>query len=222
MLALTGILLAGCTSNGDGARTVAEVTATDTPRAANRDGDSPAEEQGRITRVDYPTDYDGDVIRKHALVYTPEGYDQDGTDRYDIIYLMHGAGGNADSWLGRTGDDPTRLQNLLDNMIEDGRINPVLVVTPTFYPDDDSSMDLHYAGELDRQFHLELENDLMPPWSPGSAPTRRPLTLKASARHATTERSVASPWAASPPGTRSSTTSTYSGTSCPWRATAGP
>ncbi|WP_181429220.1 esterase family protein [Curtobacterium sp. MCSS17_008] len=162
MLSLAVLLLAGCTAADSGGRTVAEVTATGAERATTGDIDSPADEQGTVTRVDYPTEYDGDAIRKHALVYTPAGYDQDGTDRYDIVYLMHGAGGNADSWLGRTGDDPTRLQNLLDNMIEDDRIDPVIVVTPTFYPDDDSSMDLHYAGELDRQFHVELENDLMP------------------------------------------------------------
>lgn len=162
MLALTGILLAGCTATDGSGQTVAEVTATDAARAATSDVEASADEQGKITRVDYPTEHDGDAIRKHVLVYTPAGYDQDGTDRYDIVYLMHGAGGNADSWLGRTGDDPTRLQNLLDNMIEDGRIDPVIVVTPTFYPDDDSSMDLHYAGELDRQFHVELEADLMP------------------------------------------------------------
>lgn len=160
VLALTGMLLAGCRATDDGGRTVAEVTANDAARAAASDVDSPAKEPGRVTRVDYPTEYDGDAIRKHALVYTPAGYDQDGTDRYDIVYLMHGAGGNADSWLGD--DNPTRLQNLLDHMIEDGRIDPVIVVTPTFYPDDDSSMDLHYAGELDRQFHVELEADLMP------------------------------------------------------------
>ncbi|MGN7222424.1 alpha/beta hydrolase [Curtobacterium flaccumfaciens] len=162
VLALAGILLAGCTAADTGGRTVAEATASGAARATSNDVDSPADEQGSITRVDYPSEYDGDAIEKHALVYAPAGYDQDGTDRYDIVYLMHGAGGNADSWLDRTGDGPTRLQNLLDHMIEDGQIDPVIVVTPTFYPDDDSSMDLHYAGELDRQFHVELEDDLMP------------------------------------------------------------
>ena len=47
-------------------------------------------------------------------------------------------------------------------MVETRQIAPTIVVTPTFYPDDDASLDLHYAGELDRIFPRELENDLMP------------------------------------------------------------
>jgi hypothetical protein len=32
----------------------------------------------------------------------------------------------------------------------------MIVVTPTFYPDDNASLDLHYAGQLDRAFPREL------------------------------------------------------------------
>jgi enterochelin esterase-like enzyme len=155
-------MVAGCTSADEGGQTVAEVASSGPATATTTDMDNPADQQGTVTKVDYRSEYRGDSIAKHALVYTPAGYDEQPTKRYDIVYLMHGAGGNAGSWFGSNGDDGSRLQNLLDNMTEDGRIDPMIVVTPTFYPDDNASLDLHYAGELDRRFHVELESDLMP------------------------------------------------------------
>jgi enterochelin esterase-like enzyme len=121
-----------------------------------------AQRQGRVVRVDYTAGSGAATIGKHALVYLPAGYDtQDQQRRYDILYLMHGAGMNADSFL-RGSDEPSTFKNLLDHMIEDERMRPTIVVTPSFYPDGDASLDLHYAGQLDRVFPRELEDDLMP------------------------------------------------------------
>ena len=46
-------------------------------------------------------------------------------------------------------------------MIATDEIKSLIVVTPSFYPDANSSMNL-YAGQLDRDFPQEFETDLMP------------------------------------------------------------
>ena len=68
--------------------------------------------------------------RKYALVYLPFGYDDDPARRYNILYLMHGGGGNPDSWT-----DSCRIKNMLDHCFAAGEAEPMLVVFPTFYTD---------------------------------------------------------------------------------------
>ena len=57
-------------------------------------------------------------------VYLPDGYAQ-GTKRYPVLYLLHGAGGEENEWL-----DPIGLRQILDGLIESGQIQPLLVVLP--------------------------------------------------------------------------------------------
>ena len=48
---------------------------------------------GTVERLDYESrDFlrDGGNITKTAYVYLPYGYDESGSERYDILYLMHG------------------------------------------------------------------------------------------------------------------------------------
>ncbi|MBU1937469.1 alpha/beta fold hydrolase, partial [bacterium] len=54
-------------------------------------------------------------------VYLPEGYYGD-TTRYNVIYFLHGAGGNQDSY--------EFLIGILDSLIGNGIIEPVIVVKP--------------------------------------------------------------------------------------------
>ena len=72
---------------------------------------------------------------KHALVYLPAGYDE-GNEVYNILYFMHGGGGSPELYF--TAGGQSSLSNLLDHMIEDGLIEPLIVVAPSFYPPDDS------------------------------------------------------------------------------------
>ena len=134
------------------------IAMTPTPTAGGASAPGPG---SQVVRADYQTRYEGRTIDKHALVYLPAGYNADTSTRYDIVYLMHGAGQTADSLLGGPGQAST-LATTLDRMVETEQIEPMIVVTPTFYPDDDASLDLHYAGQLDRAFPRELEDDLMP------------------------------------------------------------
>lgn len=121
-----------------------------------------AQEQGSVVRVDYDSfDYvrDQSPVSKTAYVYLPYGYDEnDSQTRYNILYLMHG-------WGGQEGEFFTigngSIKNMLDHLIENGEIPPIIAVSPTFY---NENSDRSFGGsdaEL-RQFHQEFVNDLMP------------------------------------------------------------
>ena len=59
---------------------------------------------GTIQEISYPTkDYygDGSELTKPAYVYLPKDYDE--TKQYNVLYLMHGVGGNEREW-GMTGN----------------------------------------------------------------------------------------------------------------------
>ena len=114
-------------------------------------------EAGTLEELVYQTKAyatDARPVTKRALVYLPYGYDAQ--QRYNILYLMHGTGDDENYWL------QTHAYNkiMLDRMIAMGEIEPLIVVTPTFYVEDDgkdSSLDI-----LTFSFREELRNDLMP------------------------------------------------------------
>ena len=83
--------------------------------------------RGRLTRVDYTTkDVEGKPWYKYALVYLP--YDYDDKKPYNILYLMHGGGGNPDAWT-----DCSQIKNALDRAFNEKLAEPFIVVFPTFY-----------------------------------------------------------------------------------------
>lgn len=81
--------------------------------------------RGRLERLDY-TGAGG--ARKYARVYLPYGYDDDPERRYDVLYLMHGGGGDPEHWTALC-----PVQNMLDAAFANGEAAPMLVVFPTFY-----------------------------------------------------------------------------------------
>ena len=60
-------------------------------------------------------------------VYLPYGYDEN--KQYNIFYFMHGMGDNENTLFFY---DDGEMQRVLDNMIKNGDIEPMIVVTPTF------------------------------------------------------------------------------------------
>ena len=60
---------------------------------------------------------------RHALVYTPPGYDEQTKERYPVLYLQHGGGEDETGWV-RQG----HANVILDNAIADKRAKPMLVV----------------------------------------------------------------------------------------------
>ena len=99
-------------------------------------------------------------LQKHAVIYLPYGYDE--SQSYDVFYLMHGGWGNENQTLG-TPENPSIFKNVIDNAIENGDFEPLIIVCPTYNntsPEDSASFSL--ALQLNRNLHNELTNDLLP------------------------------------------------------------
>ena len=119
------------------------------------DGAEP-EQAGTVEEVVYETKAyatDERTVTKTAYVYLPYGYSRE--KEYNILYLMHGTGDDEKYWLKTNPYNKT----MLDNLIASGDIQPLIVVTPTFYVEDDCAEDL---DQLTYFFAKELRNDLMP------------------------------------------------------------
>ncbi len=118
------------------------------------------DECGTIEQISYPTDDyfgDGSAIEKHANVYLPYGYDEE--KQYNVLYLMHGIGGDENEW-GMTGGT-SQVKIMMDNLIYNGDIEPFIVVTPNGrsgadFADTSSDYNSFY------EFGKELRNDLIP------------------------------------------------------------
>jgi enterochelin esterase-like enzyme len=77
---------------------------------------------GAVASVHYNSTTLGGIRRMH--VYTPPGYESK-SDRYPVLYLLHGAGDVDDSWtsVGRAGF-------IIDNLIAANKAVPMIVVMP--------------------------------------------------------------------------------------------
>jgi len=80
-------------------------------------------QQGKVVKESY----NGINGYNSLNVYLPYGYDS--SKKYNIFYLMHGGGENENTLFYQ---DDTMMQNLFDNMIKNGELDPLIVVTPTF------------------------------------------------------------------------------------------
>ena len=123
-----------------------------------------AAHQGTIELVEYESrDYTSSsqtTTHKPAYVYVPYGYDP--SQRYDVIYLLHGWTGVAQEYfLGRNAGGKTPMVHLFDNLIERGLCRPFIAVSPTWDKDNQSKG----WGESTREaavFSQEYINDLIP------------------------------------------------------------
>lgn len=118
--------------------------------------------QGTVVRIEYESkDYAGSgaVVTKPANVYLPYGYDEsDEETRYNIFYFMHGWTGDADEFF-TIGDG--MIRKMLDHMIENGDIPPMIFVAATFDAENAAQSFGRSVSQL-RQFHRDFANDLMP------------------------------------------------------------
>ncbi|MBD2868822.1 alpha/beta hydrolase [Paenibacillus arenilitoris] len=111
----------------------------------------------------------GQAIMKSCSVYLPAGYDKrDADTRYNVLYLLHGVGGDQHEWLLGSGSEGGHsiLCNMMDNLIANGDIEPVIVVMPngrssqdwtdrTFNSEGTNMLGFYY-------FDYELRYDLIP------------------------------------------------------------
>lgn len=126
----------------------------------------PAKQQGKLEKLTYHTwesfTYEDKTqpLEKEAWVYVPYGYDAD--KKYDIMYLSHGGWSDETTIMG-TDANPRPFKHVIDHAIEDGEMEPLLIVLPTYNNTSGSdSGDYSLALKLTDQFHHELVNDLIP------------------------------------------------------------
>lgn len=65
---------------------------------------------------------------RDLYVYTPPGYDARRKAAYPVLYLLHGLSDGADGWLGAG-----QANLILDNLLAQGKIKPMMVVMPLGY-----------------------------------------------------------------------------------------
>ena len=114
--------------------------------------------KGRVERLEYDSftydKNDNRPIHKGAWVYLPYGYNE--SEKYNVLYLLHGGGFTEEWWLKMFPDTVT----ILDNMNEKKLCEPCIIVTPTFYYGDE---DKHTQDESRcENFKNELRKDLIP------------------------------------------------------------
>ena len=64
------------------------------------------------------------MASRRMMVYTPPGYETS-TQKYPVLYLLHGGGGDEDAWL-----TMGRANIIMDNLIAAGKAKPMIVVMP--------------------------------------------------------------------------------------------
>ncbi len=118
--------------------------------------------EGTVELISYKTkDYygDGQETTKPAYVYLPHGYDK--TKQYNVLYLLHSAGGDEKEWGLHNSFSTVRLA--MDNLIYYGDVEPFIIVAPYglprrgFYRETAETVDIAYEG-----FVTEMRNDLIP------------------------------------------------------------
>jgi S-formylglutathione hydrolase FrmB len=110
----------------------------------------------------------GEAIVKKCNVYLPAGYDRDPKMRCNVLYLLHGVGGDEWEWLRGGGESDGRpvVLHLLDHLIAEGEIDPLIAVFPngrsardfadrSFNPEGTNLLGFYY-------FDHELRHDLVP------------------------------------------------------------
>jgi enterochelin esterase-like enzyme len=86
---------------------------------------------GSMTRLWYPSQAVGHERR--MVVYTPHGYESH-KKHYPVLYLMHGFSGDEEDW-----PQEGRIAQIMDNLIAQGKAEPMIVVMPNNKLDQDAA-----------------------------------------------------------------------------------
>ena len=118
---------------------------------------------GNVTAVWYPSPALGKERRMY--VYTPPGYEK-GKDKYPVMYLLHGGGGDEDGWISRG-----RANYIIDNLIASKEAVPMIVVITNGNPDAaaapldrplGSALPTGFGGMASQKFEESLVKDVVP------------------------------------------------------------
>lgn len=62
---------------------------------------------------------------RQLYIYTPPGYDANASEKYPVLYILHGGGEDERGWAAQG-----KTELILDNLIAEGKAKPMLVVMP--------------------------------------------------------------------------------------------
>ncbi|MFD2935129.1 alpha/beta hydrolase-fold protein [Spirosoma flavum] len=124
----------------------------------------PDRDEGYYAMKDVPH---GDIRIKHYVskpsntwrelyIYTPPGYDQNTTQKYPVLYLIHGGGEDQRGWATQG-----RTDQILDNLIAEKKAKPMLIVMLDGNMPNAGGMAGFNENAL-RSFENELKTGLIP------------------------------------------------------------
>lgn len=114
---------------------------------------------------------------RQSFIYTPPGYDSNTSQRYPVLYLLHGWGENEFGWTFQG-----HVNQIMDNLIAEGKARPMIIVMDNLNavkPGEDGS--LYYARSVITQAvpHPIPPMGPPPPAASGgqraATPPRRPM-----------------------------------------------
>ena len=110
---------------------------------------------GTITMIEYDSKTVG--TRRKMIVYTPPGYST--AKKYPVLYLLHGIGGDETEW-----ERFAQPENILDNLIADGKAVPMIIVLPNgrAEKDDHPTGNPFSHAPAFAAFEGDLLNDVIP------------------------------------------------------------
>jgi enterochelin esterase-like enzyme len=110
---------------------------------------------GKLEMVEYDSKSVG--TRRKMMIYTPPGYSKEST--YPVLYLLHGIGGDEREWAKGGAPDV-----ILDNLLADGKIVPMIVVLPNgrAQPNDRPVGNIYAQGKAFEAFEADLLGDIIP------------------------------------------------------------
>ena len=95
-----------------------------------------ANKRGSVSHVWYDSELLGS--NRRMTVYTPYGYETSKKTKYPVLYLLHGGGGDEEAW-----SSMGRAAQILDNLIEKGLAEPMIVVMPNGNPGQQAAVTLN-------------------------------------------------------------------------------
>ncbi len=113
--------------------------------------EAPCDQPGKVVKIKYKNDLYDKAYSNYISIYLPYGYDETGTERYPVIYFLHGNGGDSTTLLGNQA-----TVNAFDHMISTGIVRPFILVAPSYYYDQRKKL-----SDMEI-FVKELREELMP------------------------------------------------------------
>ena len=81
-------------------------------------------------------------IPRRMAIYTPYGYEKNTKQKYPVLYLLHGGGGDEEAW-----PSMGRAVQILDNLIAKGLAKPMIVVMPNGNPGQRAAQTLNLPND---------------------------------------------------------------------------